>query len=87
MGSAFEGDNFEFVAPQPLGLGSRAHPSSISADDNHPLRHSDHRPRKRGCTQTHPRLIPYEQPSFRQTAHFRRSELGGSGANDRPAPP
>jgi hypothetical protein len=59
MGSALERDNFEFVPPQTLGLGSRAHPGSISADDNHPLCHTDHRPRKRDGPQPHPRLIPY----------------------------
>jgi hypothetical protein len=56
MGSALERDNFEFVAPQTLGLRSRAHPGSISADDNHPLCHTYHRPRKRGCTSKAPAL-------------------------------
>ena len=43
VGPTLEGDHLELVAGQPLGLGGRAHPGGIAADDHHPLGHACHR--------------------------------------------
>jgi hypothetical protein len=40
VGSALEGNHLELVACQPLGLGGRAHPGGVAADDHHPVGHA-----------------------------------------------